>query len=81
MFLSALAQWFYNLVSVLFSDFSFEFAIPYESLNVFREILNVATYFFPLGAIRAIIVCILSLQIYRIWVSLWKTIWAVLPVF
>ena len=79
MFLSAIGQWLVNMFRVLFSDMSFEFAIPYGPLNDFYEILNVVTYFFPLGAIRAIIVCILALQAYRIFISFLKTLWAILP--
>ena len=76
---NALAAWLYSILSVLFSDWNPEFAIPYGPLMVFREILNVVTYFFPLGAIRNMIICVLGLQAYRIGVSIFKTIKALLP--
>ena len=79
MIISAMVQWLINILRALFSDVSFDFEFPYASLSVFYEYLDVATYFFPLGAIRSIITLTLGLQVYRIGASLIKTIWAMLP--
>lgn len=79
MIISGLVQWFINIIRTLFSDISFDFEFPYASLAVFYEYLDVATYFFPLGAIRSIIMFILILQSFRIGVSLIKTVWELLP--
>ena len=77
---SAFAQWFLNILRALFQDLSFDFILPYSSISVFYDYLKVATYFFPLGTIRYIILAIFGLQAYRIACSLLKTIWAVLPI-
>ena len=79
MIISGLVQWLINILRTLFTDISFDFEFPYASLSVFYEYLDVATYFFPLGAIRSIISFTLLLQCYRIGCSFIKTIWALLP--
>ena len=47
--------------------------------GVFLSWISVAAYMLPLGTVRAIFVIILSLQLFRIVVSFFKSLWGVLP--
>jgi len=45
----------------------------------FKDILNGICYFLPLGTVTAIITLIISLTVFRIFVSFVKTIWGYIP--
>ena len=64
----------------IFSDFNFSLDFSYDSIAVFRDYVKVALYFLPVGTIRTIFSLVIGIQFYKIVVSLFKTVWAVLPV-
>ena len=80
MFISAIGVWFYQMLHGLFSDFNVALDWSYDSIAIFRDYVKVGLYFLPVGTIQSIFNVVLGLQLFRILVSLFKTVWAILPV-
>lgn len=57
-----------------------EIAISGEYINGFLGFLNFCTYLFPFYALVPIFTTIIALNLFRIFISVLKTIWGILPV-
>ena len=55
-------------------------AVPANVVSSAAQFFRVAAYIIPLGTVAQILALIIALQVFRIAVSLIKTIWALLPV-
>ena len=64
-----------DMMSTLPADFTFDTA----AINTFLEIVRVATYLFPFNTLINIMSIVIGINLFRIVISIIKTIWELLP--
>lgn len=55
------------------------FSIDFSAVHSFLSIVGTALYFFPWQKVAPILAIIILLQVWRILISIIKTIWSVIP--
>lgn len=75
-----------NFIMLIFSpvikmlpDLSFSAALNAKGVNVFMDWVSLAGYMFPFETVLRIFGIIVALQIFRIVVAFFKSLWGVLP--
>lgn len=53
--------------------------VPFEYGNLLLSFLGVVCYIFPVGKLMPILVAVVSLTIFKIGISLLKTLWDIFP--
>lgn len=55
-------------------------SVDVSSFTPFFQILNAVCYLLPMGAISSIVSMVIGLTVFRVVISIVKTIWSLLPV-
>lgn len=68
-----------SLILVVISSISIQLNLPFQYGSLLLSFLSVVCYIFPLGKLMPILVCVVSLTIFKIGISLLKTLWSIFP--
>ena len=68
-----------SLILVVISSLSVQLNLPFEYASLLLSFLNVVCYIIPLNKLMPILVCVVSITVFKIGISLLKTLWGIFP--
>lgn len=68
-----------SLILVVITSISIQLNLPFQYGGLLLSFLNVIFYFLPIGKLMPILVCVVSLTVFKIGISLLKTLWSIFP--